>query len=75
MTPTVLGRLKRSLPPRERELKLELLAVRPLCSVSLPPRERELKPLFLFFLFAPTRSLPPRERELKPCVGGGHRAR
>ena len=58
----------RSLPTRERELKLRLHAEKGLTCRSLPTRERELKPGPLPDYTPPPESLPTRERELKHFV-------
>ena len=60
---------RRSLPSRERELKLDSLSSDILKGLSLPSRERELKHCPLCLLLTDTSSLPSRERELKPVVG------
>ena len=55
----------KSLPPRERELKPDMLGQMQILKESLPPRERELKLSEMLAVVRATPSLPPRERELK----------
>ena len=60
--------LKKSLPPRERELKLARAGAPESARLSLPPRERELKLGDEVVDVDLEGSLPPRERELKPLI-------
>ena len=67
----LMGGRRRSLPTRERELKLRDLLRGFGGGRSLPTRERELKLFALTLGLGELASLPTRERELKHTAGSG----